>query len=183
MSLTSPIHRLLAHPTSRHIYLASSCCIHKYNLNTSSIDSTYTSSGSSCPQFICASDEWIFFTGGDKLLHILDAHTLESVASLYLPLSLFFFAPYGEEVNCSHLLKRASAITYDDQNNQILVADRTGEVWSFPFPIPPSLQPTYAKIQTSLPPPDDKHPLTKSTDERFLGQFLLGHSSSIVCMT
>jgi len=79
------------------------------------------------------------------------------------------------------LLKRASAITYDDLQNQIIVADKTGEAWSFPFPLSPTIQQTYDKIKT-LPLPDDKNPLTKATDERFLGQFLLGHSSSVVCM-
>jgi hypothetical protein len=88
MPLTSPVHRLLRHPTSQHIYLASSSSIHKYNLDTCSIDGTYTSPGASIPQYICVTDEWIFFTGGEKALHVLNAHTLESVASLYFPLSL-----------------------------------------------------------------------------------------------
>lgn len=73
-------------------------------------------------------------------------------------------------------------MTYETQSQQLLVADKTGEVYSFPFPIPPHLQQIYSKSQ-SLPPPDDKHPLTKPTDERFLGTFILGHSSSIVAMT
>jgi hypothetical protein len=63
------------------------------------------------------------------------------------------------------------------------VADKTGEVYSFPYPLEtPSLQQKYSSI-TDLPPVSDKDPLTKTTDERFMGTFLLGHSSSIVDMT
>lgn len=86
MSIVSPIHRLLPHPASQHIYLASSSSIHKYVLATRSIDNTYTSNTSSFPQHICVSADWIFFTGGEKVLHVLNAHTLESVASLYISL-------------------------------------------------------------------------------------------------
>ena len=64
----------------------------------------------------------------------------------------------------------------------IIVTDKTGEVYSFPWPLSPSLLEKYQKIK-SLPPNDDKNPLTKPTDERFMGTFLLGHSSSIVACT
>ena len=76
-------------------------------------------------------------------------------------------------------MKRASAIAYDTTESMIIVTDKTGEVYSFPWPLPTSLLEKYQTIK-SLPPNDDKNPLTKPTDERFLGTFLLGHSSSIV---
>jgi tRNA (guanine-N(7)-)-methyltransferase subunit TRM82 len=82
----------------------------------------------------------------------------------------------------SSLLKRASAITYDINESTIIVADKTGDVYSFPWPLsPPSLS-KYDKIK-SLPPVDDKNPLTKASDERYMGTFLLGHSSSVVACT
>jgi tRNA (guanine-N(7)-)-methyltransferase subunit TRM82 len=80
------------------------------------------------------------------------------------------------------LLKRASAIAYDAADAMIIVTDKTGEVYSFPWPLPPSLLDKYQRIK-SLPPNDDKNPLTKPTDDRFLGTFLLGHSSSVVACT
>jgi len=82
----------------------------------------------------------------------------------------------------SSLLKRASAITYDITESTIIVADKTGDVYSFPWPLSPLSLSKYDKIR-SLPPVDDKNPLTKASDERYMGTFLLGHSSSVVACT
>lgn len=82
----------------------------------------------------------------------------------------------------SWLLKRASAIAYDAPSAQVVVADKTGDVYSFSWPVPPVSLEKYQKIP-SLPPVDVKTPLTKSTDERFMGTFLLSHSSSVVDCT
>ena len=90
-----------------------------------------------------------------------------------LPL-IFFWRAHG-----SWLLKRASAIAYDADSAQIVVADKTGEVYSFPWPIPLATAEKH-KTVSSLPPVDARTPLTKPTDDRFLGTFLLSHSSSIV---
>jgi hypothetical protein len=79
--ITSPIHRLLAHPTLPVIYLATASSLHKYNLQTSSVDATFTSP-SGHARYLDLSAEWLFITGGDKLLHVLNAHTLEHVAQL-----------------------------------------------------------------------------------------------------
>lgn len=84
--------------------------------------------------------------------------------------------------NVSPLIKRASAITYDINESAIIVADKTGDVYSFPWPIPSHLLEKFNRIRL-LPPIDDKHPLTKPTDERFMGRVLLGHSSSVVACT
>ena len=63
------------------------------------------------------------------------------------------------------------------------MADKTGEVYTFPYPLDTLLlQQKYASIE-ELPPISDKDPLTKPNDERFMGRFLLGHSCSIVDMT
>jgi len=83
-AITSPIHRICPHPSSSILYLASSKSVHKYNLPASSIDQTYTSPNpSGVPQLLEASAEWLFVTGGDKILRVLNAHTLETVAELY----------------------------------------------------------------------------------------------------
>ena len=83
----------------------------------------------------------------------------------------------------SPLLKRASAITYDATESIIIVADKTGEVYTFPWPLlSPPLVEKYNNLKL-LPPVDDINPMTKVTDERFLGTFLLGHSSSVVACT
>jgi hypothetical protein len=83
---------------------------------------------------------------------------------------------------CSALLKRASAITYDITESTIIVADKTGEVHAFPWPLSHDTLKKYEKIK-SLPVIDEDNPLTKSSDERFMGTFLLGHSSSVVACT
>jgi hypothetical protein len=87
MSFTSsPIHRILSHPTSPFIYLATSNSVHKYNLQSSSIDATFTSPNpESFAQFIEVTSEWLFITGGEKVLRVLNSHTLESVAELSVP--------------------------------------------------------------------------------------------------
>ena len=79
----------------------------------------------------------------------------------------------------SALLKRASAMTYSASEKAAIVADKTGEMYSFPWPLSPEQRDKYNHTKT-LPPTDTKNPLTKATDERFLGTFLLGHSSSVV---
>ena len=79
------------------------------------------------------------------------------------------------------MLKRASAITYDAGTSSIIAADKTGEVYSFTYPVPSDQLAVYEKAK-SLPSPDDQHPLTQPTDERFLGKWLLGHSSSVVAL-
>ena len=97
MSLTSPIHVLLADPSSsQYTYLVSSASIHKYNLSISAIENTYQCSEGSFPQFICVTEEWIFFSGGNKKVYILNAQTLENVANLYsslIPLPPSFNIP------------------------------------------------------------------------------------------
>src|SRR5271169_3196036 len=81
--------------------------------------------------------------------------------------------------NDSFLLKRASAIAYDITESTIIVSDKTGDVYAFPWPLSHHSLTKYEKLK-SLPAIDDKNPLTKSSDERFMGTFLLGHSSSVV---
>lgn len=82
----------------------------------------------------------------------------------------------------SPILRRASSIAYDISESLIIVTDRTGDAYSFPWPLPPEILEKYNKIK-SLPAIDEKNPLTKSSDERFFGTFLLGHSSSVVAST
>ena len=78
----------------------------------------------------------------------------------------------------SALLKRPSAIAYDQQTAKIILADKTGEVHSFPWPLSPSEQEHYNRINTL-----SKDPVTRPEDERFMGTFLLGHSSSVVAVS
>ena len=86
MSYTSlPIHRISLNPVSQILYLATSNCVHKYNLKSSSVEATFTSPNpESYAQFLERTSEWLFITGGEKLLRVLNAHTLESVAELYV---------------------------------------------------------------------------------------------------
>src|ERR1700694_937893 len=70
-------------------------------------------------------------------------------------------------------MKRASAMTYTGKH--IILADKTGDICSFPFPLDEKQQSKVNNITL----PTDKTPLTKSPDERFMGTFLLGHSSSV----
>src|SRR5277367_4409026 len=72
-------------------------------------------------------------------------------------------------------------MTYSLSEKVIITADKKGEVYSFPWPLSPHQQTQYTHIKT-LPPPDDTNPLTKSSDERFMGTFLLGHSSSVITL-
>lgn len=173
----SPIHRILPHPTSPFLYLATSASVYKYNLQSSSIDATFTSPNlESYAQFLEITSEWLFITGGEKILRVINAHTMESVAEL-------FPHPKTSVNNVSHLLKRASAITYDPAESRIIVADKTGEIYTFPYPLAPPLLQKYNNIKSSLPPVDEKNPLTKPSDDRFMGTFLLGHSSSVIDLT
>jgi hypothetical protein len=82
MSFTCPIHRVASHPTSATLYLATSLSLHKYNLETSSVDATYIPQ-SGYTHLLEVSDQWLFLSGGSKILHVLNAHTLETVAELY----------------------------------------------------------------------------------------------------
>ena len=86
MSFTSlPIHRISLNPTAPFLYLATSNCVHKYNLKSSSVEATFTSpNAESYAQFLETTSEWLFITGGEKLLRVLNAYTLESVAELYV---------------------------------------------------------------------------------------------------
>jgi hypothetical protein len=80
-----PVHRISLNPKFPILYLATSNCVHKYNLQSSSVEATFTSPNSeSYAQFLETTSEWLFITGGDKLLRVLNAHTLESVAELYV---------------------------------------------------------------------------------------------------
>jgi WD40 repeat protein len=79
----------------------------------------------------------------------------------------------------SALLRRASALCYNDIEGEIVVADKTGDVYSFPFPLTTDQQHKLNEITL----PTEKDPLTKVTDTRFMGTFLLGHSSSVVDLT
>jgi hypothetical protein len=81
--------------------------------------------------------------------------------------------------NSSALLRRASALAYNDVEGEIIVADKTGDVYSFPFPLTDEQREKVNEIAL----PSEKDPLTKVTDPRFMGTFLLGHSSSVVGLT
>jgi len=61
---------------------------------------------------------------------------------------------------------------------QVIVADKTGEVHAFPWPLSWLEQEEYSKISTM-----SKEPITRPEDKRFMGLFLLGHSSSVVALT
>jgi hypothetical protein len=82
--ISSPIHRISAHSTSPILYLVSSDSVYKYNLQSSSVDATFASSNPSYPQFFESSPEWLFISGGDKYLRVLNANTLECAAELFV---------------------------------------------------------------------------------------------------
>lgn len=83
----SPIHRIVAHPTDPVLYLATSNRVHKYNLSSSNIDATFTFSvPEAFAQYLEVSLQWLFITGGEKRLIVLNAQTLEQVGELYSPL-------------------------------------------------------------------------------------------------
>jgi tRNA (guanine-N(7)-)-methyltransferase subunit TRM82 len=69
-------------------------------------------------------------------------------------------------------------MTYSPSEKVIIIADKTGDLYSFPWPLSAHQQTQYQATKL-LPSPDDKTPLTKPTDARFMGTFLLGHSSSV----
>jgi hypothetical protein len=172
----SPIHRTAPHPTDAVLYLATSNRVLKYRLSSSSVEATFTSPvPEAFAQYLAVASDWLFITGGEKRLVILNAQTLEQVGELSLP-------QRGIWVNGSWLLRRASAIAYDEASGQIVVADKTGDVYSFPWPIPPETLEKYNNL-SSLAPVDAKNPLTKPTDYRFMGTFILSHSSSVVACT
>ena len=78
-----PIHRISSYRTSPFLYLATSNCVHKYNLESSDVETTFTFPNlDSHAQFIQVSSEWLFITGPEKILRVLSANTLESVAEL-----------------------------------------------------------------------------------------------------
>lgn len=84
--VSSPIHRICPHPNSPIFYLAVSNSVHKYNTRSSTIDATYTpSTVEAYPQFLEIGGDWLFISGGDKYLRVLNAHSLESVAELFIP--------------------------------------------------------------------------------------------------
>jgi hypothetical protein len=81
--ITSPIHLISPHPTSPLLYLATSSSLHKYNLTTSSIEATYLSPNpDNTPHLLVSSPQWLFLSGDSKLLRVLNAETLESIAEL-----------------------------------------------------------------------------------------------------
>lgn len=181
MSLAaSPIHRIVPHPREPVLYLASSNRLHKYSVSLpakeSPVECTYTSPvPEAFAQYLQVSVDWVFITGGEKRIVVLDAQTLEHAGELYPSRQCWLIVG-------SWLLKRASALAYDADTEKIVVADKTGDVYSFPWPIPPNLVEKYANVR-SCPPVDDKSPLTKATDERFMGTLLLSHSSSVTACT
>jgi tRNA (guanine-N(7)-)-methyltransferase subunit TRM82 len=65
------------------------------------------------------------------------------------------------------LLRKASQLAYDAETSSVLVADKTGEVYSFPWP--PGEQ-------------TDKVTCPAPAEGRFHGTFLLSHSSSVIGM-
>jgi len=71
-------------------------------------------------------------------------------------------------------------MAYEPTESSIIVADRTGEVYSFPWPLSPPQVERYKHITTIS---DPGNPVSKASDERFMGTLLLGHSSSVVALT
>lgn len=84
MSIVSPIHSLHALPQSSSLIIASSNSVHKYNPHTSSIEHTFNYPEGNYAVSLTSSSDWLFMTGGDKYLRVLNAHTLELVAELYI---------------------------------------------------------------------------------------------------
>jgi len=85
----SPIHRMVPHPKDPVLYLTTSNRVHAYNLSSSRIVATFT-----CPvpeafaQYLQVSLEWLFITGGEKRLIVLNANTLEQVGELSSPFNI-----------------------------------------------------------------------------------------------
>jgi WD40 repeat protein len=173
--VTAPIHRIIAHPHQPYLYLFNSNFVHKYDVKSSSLVGSYTfPAPESYAQFIDFDENYLYVTGGDKFLRILDAQTLDLEAELYI---IYLLS------KPSFLIKRASALSYSTHVDQVFVADRTGDVYAFPWPLKDQLlYDKFIRIK-SLPPPDDKKPLTKDSDERFMGTLLLSHSSSVLACT
>jgi hypothetical protein len=81
MALTTPIHRVTSHPSNPTLYLATSTSLHAYSLLTSSIATSFHCE-TGYAHLLVASKEWVFISGGEKILRVLNAHTLECVAEL-----------------------------------------------------------------------------------------------------
>ena len=82
-SIVSPVHALHVHEASSSLILASASSLYKYNPGILAIESSFTSPESSYAAFIASSEDWIFISGGDKFLRVLNARTLELVAELF----------------------------------------------------------------------------------------------------
>jgi hypothetical protein len=88
----SPIHRIVPHPKDDVLYLASSNRVHKYSVsltpNASTLECTYTSPiPEAFAQYLEVSVDWVFITGGEKRIIVLNTQTLEHVGELYSPRS------------------------------------------------------------------------------------------------
>ena len=89
MSLpASPIHRIVSHPREPVLYLASSNRIHKYSVAWPTpaeppVECTYTSPvPEAFAQYLEVSVDWLFITGGEKRVIVLNAQTLEHAGEL-----------------------------------------------------------------------------------------------------
>jgi len=77
------------HPEDPVLYLATSNRVHKYNLSSSGIEATFTwPVPDAFAQYLQVSLEWLFITGGEKRLIVLNAYTLEQVGELSSPLNI-----------------------------------------------------------------------------------------------
>jgi hypothetical protein len=87
MSLAaSPIHRIVPHPRDPVLYLASSNRVHKCSVSLpteTSLECTYTSPvPEAFAQYLEVSVDWVFITGGEKRIIVLNAQTLEHAGEL-----------------------------------------------------------------------------------------------------
>jgi hypothetical protein len=84
----SPIHRIVPHPKDAVLYLASSNLVHKYSVSLPakahpSIECTYKSPvPEAFAQYLEVSVDWVFITGGEKRIVVLNAQTLEHAGEL-----------------------------------------------------------------------------------------------------
>jgi hypothetical protein len=74
----SPVHAIHAHSDSV-IFLATSNLLHKYNPTTRRIEQTHSCPTDSHVSSLASADDWLFITGGDKRLRVLNVVTLEPV--------------------------------------------------------------------------------------------------------
>jgi len=81
-TVASPIHSLHAYSESA-LLLASGTSLYKYNPTTLSVEKTFDCPEGSYAAFLASAADWLFITGGDKYLRVLNAHSLELVAELY----------------------------------------------------------------------------------------------------